>query len=62
MANGVKTNLLSSDLHESGRFCTLMLHWHTWKTEAMAPTGGLEPPTFRLGGGYSILLNYVGEG
>ena len=34
----------------------------TWKTEAMAPTGGLEPPTFRLGGGYSILLNYVGEG
>jgi site-specific DNA recombinase len=51
---GLRTPKLALPFKALGEICS-------HKCE-MAPTGGLEPPTFRLGGGYSILLNYVGEG
>ena len=39
------------------RFCAMMSYL-VWAK--LAPTGGFEPLTYRLGGGCSILLSYVG--
>ena len=35
-----------------------MMSYLVWAK--LAPTGGFEPLTYRLGGGCSILLSYVG--
>ena len=50
--------LISADLKISGKRCNKKRK--PSPASLLAPTRGFEPPTYRLGGGRSILLSYVG--